>query len=152
VDVAREKLVAFAVSSFIAGLGGCLYAYGHPNLSVNSFVVFQSLALLAMTYLGGIASIGGAVIAGVLADSGVLATLAGREGSQVGFALSGVALVVFAIAYPDGIAGALYRVRDRVVARITPPTSDTPDTPDTPDEPGLAAVRNTARDEAQLPQ
>lgn len=118
VDVSREKLVAFGVSSFIAGIGGALYAYGHPNLSVNSFVVFQSLALLAITYLGGIASIAGALVAGVLADSGLLATITGRQGSQVGFALSGLALVVVAVAYPDGIAGALGRLRDRVLRRL----------------------------------
>jgi ABC-type branched-subunit amino acid transport system permease subunit len=116
-DVARTKLMAFAVSSFIAGIGGSLYAYGHPNLSADSFKVFQSLALLAIVYLGGIASIAGALIAGLLADGGIAS--AGQTGSQVQFAISGLALIAIAVLYPDGLSGGLYSLRDRVRRRLT---------------------------------
>ncbi len=44
IDVRRTKLVAFALSSFAAGLGGTLLAYEYDTLSVNSFTVFASLA------------------------------------------------------------------------------------------------------------
>jgi len=115
-DVARTKLIAFAISSFIAGLGGALYAYGHPNLSADSFKVFSSLALLAMVYLAGIASIAGALLAGVLADGGIAS--AGQTGSQVQFAISGLALIAVAIVYPNGISGGLYSLRDRVARRL----------------------------------
>jgi ABC-type branched-subunit amino acid transport system permease subunit len=111
-DVTRTKLTAFAVSSFIAGIGGALYAYGHPNLSADSFRVFGSLALIALVYLGGIASIAGALIAGVMQDGGILS--AGQTGSQTQFAISGLALIAVAILYPNGISGALYSGRDRL--------------------------------------
>jgi ABC-type branched-subunit amino acid transport system permease subunit len=119
-DVTRTKLTAFAVSSFIAGIGGALYAYGHPNLSADSFRVFSSLALIALVYLGGIASIAGALIAGVMQDGGILS--AGQTGSQVQFAISGLALIAVAILYPNGISGALYSARDRLrrLPRIEP--------------------------------
>jgi branched-subunit amino acid ABC-type transport system permease component len=114
VDVTRTKLVAFAVSSFLAGLGGCLYAYGHPNLSADSFVVFQSLALLAITYLGGIAAVGGALLAGVFADGGVLSAAMGSGASDVQFAVNGLVLMVVAVVYPEGITGALYALARRL--------------------------------------
>lgn len=123
-DVARTKLIAFAISSFIAGLGGALYAYGHPNLSADSFKVFSSLALLAIVYLAGIASIAGALIAGFLADGGI--SSAGQTGSQVQFAISGLALIAVAILYPNGVSGGLYSLRDRVAKRLHPPTHPQP--------------------------
>lgn len=124
-DVARTKLVAFAVSSFIAGIGGALYAYGHPNLSADSFRVFSSLALIALVYLGGIASVAGALIAGLMQDGGVFS--AGRTGSQTQFAISGLALIAIAAVYPNGISGALYAGRDRIRRRFSrDPGGETP--------------------------
>ncbi len=117
VDVTRTKLVAFALSSFLAGLGGCLYAYGHPNLSADSFVVFQSLALLAITYLGGIAAVGGAVVAGVFAEGGVLSAAMGSGSSDVQFAINGLVLMVVAVVYPEGITGVLYALAARLRRR-----------------------------------
>jgi ABC-type branched-subunit amino acid transport system permease subunit len=124
ISVPREKLFAFAMSSFIAGLGGALYAYGHPNLSADSFRVFQSLALLAMTYLGGIASIAGGLVAGLMADGGI--TSAGQQGSQVQFAISGMLLIFFAAVYPNGVSGWVYALRDRMVGRRRSGPDDVP--------------------------
>jgi ABC-type branched-subunit amino acid transport system permease subunit len=123
-DTTRTKLMAFAVSSFIAGIGGALYAYGHPNLSAGSFTIFASLALIALVYLGGIASVAGALIAGVLAEGGIAS--AGQTGSQTQFAISGLALIVVAIVYPNGISGALYALRDRVLRRSSGSPGDRP--------------------------
>ncbi len=118
IDVTRAKLAAFGISSFIAGLGGALYAYAHPNLSVNSFVVFQSLTLLALTYLGGIASVAGALTAAALADGGLVTTALGSEGSQTQYAVNGLMLMAVAVLYPAGISGAVYRLRDRLTRRV----------------------------------
>lgn len=115
IDVRHAKLTAFAISSFLAGLGGTLLAYGYQTLSVTSFVVFQSLALLALTYLGGVASVGGAVIAGVLAQGGLLTAALGGEISQSQFALNGALLIVVAALYPDGLSGALRALRSRLL-------------------------------------
>ena len=46
VDVARTKLVAFAVSSFIAGAAGCLIAYRFGSVSEASYGVIASLTAL----------------------------------------------------------------------------------------------------------
>ncbi len=117
VDVARTKLGAFAFSSFLAGLGGTLLAYQYDTLSVNSFLVFQSLALLAVTYLGGIASIAGALVAGAMTDGGLLSVATGGGGNQTQFAINGLALIAVAALYPEGITGAAYRLVERLGLR-----------------------------------
>ncbi|MEJ5256151.1 MAG: ABC transporter permease [Acidimicrobiales bacterium] len=114
VDVRHAKLTAFAISSFLAGLGGTLLAYEYQTLSATSFVVFQSLALLALTYLGGVASVPGAVIAGVLAQGGLLSAAMGGGSSQTQFALNGAMLILVAAVYPDGLDGALRALRTRL--------------------------------------
>lgn len=55
IDVTNTKLLAFAVASALAGIGGALTAYELTALSPDVFIVFLALATLALTYLGGIA-------------------------------------------------------------------------------------------------
>jgi ABC-type branched-subunit amino acid transport system permease subunit len=125
-DVRRVKLGAFALSSFLAGLGGTLLAYEYDTLSVNSFSVFESLALLAITYLGGIASLGGVFVAGVLAQGGVLTAATGGDSSQTQFAINGLLLIVVAAVYPEGVSGALRATGSRVMRRIRPTSLEGP--------------------------
>ena len=110
IHVAGSKLGAFAVSSAMAGVGGVLLGYQSEALSADSFTVFAALALLALTYLGGVASLRGAAIAGILASGGILTHLSGGtsgRSSDTQFAISGLSLIVIAIVYPNGISGAI---------------------------------------------
>ena len=135
-DVRRGKLYAFSVSSFLAGVGGCLLAYQRQTLSATSFAVFESLALLALTYLAGIASVGGALLAGAFAKGGLLTVAMGQGSSEYQFALNGVALIVVAIVYPNGIMGAIYALFNRVWPRRADSAGDA-----RPDEsPGRSAA------------
>lgn len=136
VDVTRAKLGAFAFASLLASLGGVMLAYRYQTLSVETFTVFASLSLIALSYLGGIASVTGAVIASLLVPGGVLTVVlerSGTGGTEYQLAISGVALVVLAVVYPSGISGALGRFRQqrpsddlpaRVVARADDGGSD----------------------------
>ncbi|MFM8237970.1 MAG: ABC transporter permease [Actinomycetota bacterium] len=117
IDVAATKLSAFAVSSVLAGLGGALLAYELPALSPQQFMVIGALAVLALCFLGGIGTLAGALIAGLLASGGILTHLQGGatgNASSYQFAVSGVALVAVAVWYPDGIANAVRRGVARV--------------------------------------
>ncbi len=71
VNVAAVKLSAFAISSLFAGLGGALTAYKLGTYAPDSFGIFVSLSVLAFAYLGGISTVGGAVVAGTLFTEGV---------------------------------------------------------------------------------
>ncbi len=119
IDVGRTKLGAFATSSFLAGLAGVLMAESTATLSPTSFMVIGALVVLALTYLGGVASIGGALVAGLLAQAGLVTTisadLSGGDVGQYVFATSGIALILTAIFAPDGLTGLAHRAVERVV-------------------------------------
>ena len=113
IDVARVKLGAFALSSALAGLAGCAMAFATTTLSTTSFLVIGSLVALALTYVGGISSISGALVAGALAQAGIFTVIAdgwtGGDGGPYVFVMSGLALMVLAIVAPDGITGVAAR-------------------------------------------
>jgi ABC-type branched-subunit amino acid transport system permease subunit len=107
IDVARTKLLAFALSAFIAGLGGGLYAYAQQTVTAPSFAVFTSLSLLAVTYVAGVGRIAGAVVAGVMLSSTGLLVTALDKAFNIGkyqLVVAGVLLTLTAIKQPNGIA------------------------------------------------
>lgn len=109
IHVAGTKLVAFAVSSALAAVAGCLVAYRFGSVSDASYGVMASLTALAFAYLGGVGSVGGAVAAGLLVPSGVvffgLSRVSGSVGPWDSFA-GGALLVAMAVARPEGVTGA----------------------------------------------
>ncbi len=121
VDVARTKLFAFALSAFIAGIGGGLLAYQEININPASFVAWSSLTILAITYVGSIGRIGGAVFAGfMLASNGVMATLLNNVFSfnQYQTVIAGLALMLTAVANPDGVAKEMQGGYFKLLARV----------------------------------
>ena len=71
VNVAAVKLSAFAISSFLAALGGALIAFNLGTYGTDTFGIFASLTVLAFAYLGGISTVGGAITAGTLFSEGI---------------------------------------------------------------------------------
>ena len=140
-DVRRTKLEAFAISSFIAGLGGTLLAYQYETLSVSSFGVFGSLALLATTYLGGIASIAGALVAGGIADGGVLTAVIGSKSNGATYAINGLALMAVVVIYPDGLIAGIRAGAGAIRRRLAP--SGEPGAPTAAAAPAAAGAPRT---------
>ncbi len=113
VDVAKNKLVAFAMSSFLAGLGGSLIGYSRGQLSADSFTAAVGLGFLAFAYLGGITSVKGAIVAGTLAPLGVGFVVLDRLldlGNSYGV-FGGLSLILTAVMNQEGIAGATRKSR-----------------------------------------
>ena len=102
IDLTATKLAAFALSAFVAGVGGTLLGYGQGRLSFASFGVFVSLAYLAVTYLGGIAGISGALVGSLLVPGGLVFSLAGGRFQLLA---SGLGLIAIAILRPQGVVG-----------------------------------------------
>jgi len=107
ISVSATKLLAFAVASGLAGMGGCFIGYSRGQLSAESFSVFTSLTFLAFAYLGGITSVGGALVAGLSAPLGLMFVVMDRNINlgQSYALLAGVGLVTTAIVNPQGVAG-----------------------------------------------
>lgn len=66
VNVTVYKLWAFALASFMTGVAGGLFAGSVPRLTSSGFRTEDSIVLLAVTLMGGIYTLWGAVVAGAL--------------------------------------------------------------------------------------
>lgn len=115
IDVRKVKLQAFALSAFIAGLAGGLMAYRAGRVSEASFVVFQSVNFFALAYIGGIATIGGALAGTFLAPGAPVSLwLRNAIGSdQISQTFAGVGLIITVITQPDGIANLVRHEREK---------------------------------------
>ncbi|WP_066950854.1 branched-chain amino acid ABC transporter ATP-binding protein/permease [Microtetraspora fusca] len=93
ISVARSKLAAFAISAFIAGVGGGLMAGQLGLVVAGNFAMMQSLALFAVAILIGPHNPEGAVMGGVF--GAVMATI--LEKLKLPQDLGGMLFGVFAI-------------------------------------------------------
>ena len=112
----------------LAGVAGVLIAYNSESVSYLLFSTDIALALVALAYLAGIASIWGALLAGLIAAGGlvehVLGVGAGKQGHSL---LYGVALIIVTVLAPGGLTGTLaglgrrgLSIRPRRAARSSP--------------------------------
>jgi branched-chain amino acid transport system permease protein len=66
VNITLYKIWAFALASFMAGVAGCLLAADVGELFTYQFPTSQNIILLAVVLMGGVYSLWGAIVAGVL--------------------------------------------------------------------------------------
>ncbi len=84
INVARTKLLGFAIAAAIAGLAGVMQSYRLGSIRPESYGLFASLATFAFVYLGGITSLYGAVVGGLLVGGGLVAQFI-NERAEGGF-------------------------------------------------------------------
>jgi branched-chain amino acid transport system permease protein len=122
IDVRAVKLAAFGIAAFIAGIAGALYAYNFGSVTAGRFGIVTALAFVAFAYLGGITTVSGALVGGMLVTEGLAIHAVNRWfGVPVDYQLliAGVALIVTIVVNPMGIAGAVAAdVRRRVMPTI----------------------------------
>ncbi|WP_448954433.1 branched-chain amino acid ABC transporter permease [Labrys neptuniae] len=134
IAVVRRKLLAFAVSSFVCGIAGALWAFGYLGTAdAHAFNLDKSFQVLFIVLIGGTATISGnflgaafivlmpilldrlAPLTGlqVLADQGALA--------NIQHIIFGVIIIALLIKEPEGLARLVRRIslpsRRRVAAR-----------------------------------
>jgi branched-subunit amino acid ABC-type transport system permease component len=112
ISVTRVKFTAYAISSFIAGTAGWMYAYNFGSVSAARFGFLIALGFVAFAYIGGITMVSGAIIGGLVATEGLVPYtfeqwlgISGNWSLLVG----GLLLIVTLIQNPDGVAGTTYR-------------------------------------------
>ena len=119
INVVVVKLGAFAIAAFIAGIGGSLLAYQQTNVSSAQFDAILGLGLFATTYLAGVTSVSGGILAGMMAYTGIIYRVMDTDLHLGGWydAISGLGLILTVIFNPEGIVGpvhlALAARRDR---------------------------------------
>lgn len=145
VDVTRYKAAAFTLSSMYAGLGGVLMALAFGRIVPDSFGLLLSIDFLVMIVIGGIGSVGGAVVGAVfvtalplvlnrysdslplLAEPGS-GGIAAPEFSRIVYGLAIILVLLFA---REGIGGLGRRLlaplsRDRRLPSAEPPRTTPP--------------------------
>jgi len=109
VSVSGTKILAFGVAAFIAGIGGALSGYRFGSVTAGYFGAIPSMIFLAFAYLGGISSVSGAVVGGIIVSGGILTTVMTNWihiSDQYTLLLAGLGLITMAIFNPEGVAGA----------------------------------------------
>jgi branched-chain amino acid transport system permease protein len=108
IDVARTKLLGFAIASALAGIGGIFQAYRLGSVAVESYSLFAGLAILAFAYLGGITSVWGAIIGGLMVGGGLVSQTIGNfadaDFNAYLSVIGAIGLILTAILNPEGIA------------------------------------------------
>jgi branched-chain amino acid transport system permease protein len=113
VSVLRAKLVAFALSGFVAGLAGCLFLIVNQQYEEAPFLVPVSLAVFTSTAVGGLSSALGAVLGAVLVEGSTIFLPPSWQ-----LFPSAIGVIIVLIAFPRGLAGLCYDLRDQAVAAL----------------------------------
>jgi branched-chain amino acid transport system permease protein len=121
VNIFKYKLLAFAVSSFYAGVAGALWTYYLRIANYENFTLIVSIEYLAMIIIGGLGSVLGAVLGAIfiklfpiVLDLSVIRISEGVFGVSYGAVANflanfqlfvfGALIIVFLIIEPAGLA------------------------------------------------
>ena len=132
INVARSKLVAFALSSAMVSVSGCLLSYYNRARSEDSFNLEQVLDYGIIIVVGGFMGIQGAIFGSVfffalhmyfewmreelpfISDIDFFSRYAG----EVDLAIRGILVVVVLVWRPDGLAGLWQSAKSRVLRKF----------------------------------
>jgi ABC-type branched-subunit amino acid transport system permease subunit len=115
IPLARTKLLAFALSGFIAGYAGVCLAFATERFSTDTFDPTFSILVVSMVVIGGLGSIDGAVL-GAIYLVGIPAIFGSNPTIQ--FLTSGLGLLAFILYLPGGLSELLHRFGDVVTLGI----------------------------------
>jgi ABC-type branched-subunit amino acid transport system permease subunit len=115
IPLARTKLLAFALSGFMAGYAGVCLAFATERFSTATFDPSFSILVVSMVVIGGLGSIDGAVLGAIYLVG--LPALFGTT-PTIQFLTSGLGLLAFILYLPGGLAELLHRLGDMVTLGI----------------------------------
>ena len=111
INPSSARLAAFAISGFVAGLGGMLLAFQQASVDQATFGANESIKALVMVVIGGIGSLPGAIL-GVVFVLGVPLLPGLRSIDQIDTLVSGFGVLVVLLVFPGGLSQLVYGQRD----------------------------------------
>jgi branched-chain amino acid transport system permease protein len=105
IDTARYKTLAFGTSTLFTGVAGALSAIVIGFVAPESFSLFLSISFLVGSAVGGIATIGGAVVGAFFIE--FVPNLANDISDAAPWAIYGLMMLLFMYAMPRGVVGSL---------------------------------------------
>ncbi len=115
IPVVRTKLMAFALSGFMAGYAGVCLAFATERFSTDTFDPSVSILVVSMVVIGGLDAIPGAVL-GALYLVGLPAIFG--SSTTVQFLTSGIGLMAFILYLPGGMAHVMHQLGDLATAGV----------------------------------
>ena len=117
VSVVRTKLTAFVLAGVFAGGAGFLWAAGVGLASTTVFPPSRSLSLVAAVVIGGLGSVGGAVLGAFYLL--LIPYLGSQVSPNLGLLSSGVGLLLLVLFLPGGLARVVGAGRDLAARTVT---------------------------------
>jgi branched-chain amino acid transport system permease protein len=105
IHTARYKTLAFGTSTLFTGVAGALAAIVIGYVSPEGYSLFLSISFLVGSAVGGIATIGGAIVGGLFIQ--FVPNLANDISDAAPGAIYGLAMLLFMYAMPRGVVGSL---------------------------------------------
>ncbi|NLB17746.1 MAG: branched-chain amino acid ABC transporter permease [Syntrophomonadaceae bacterium] len=102
VNTTRYKVIAFGMGTFLAGIGGSLYAHYLTYINPGNFGFMRSVELLNMVVLGGMGSIPGTILGTIILT---IAPEMLRFVQEYRLLFYGALLVILMIFRPNGLFG-----------------------------------------------
>ena len=116
IPVVRTKLLAFALSGFMAGYAGVCFAFAQERFNTDTFDPAVSILVVSMVVIGGLDSIPGALL-GALYLVGLPAIFGAT--STVQFLTSGLGLMAFLLYLPGGLAQLVHQGGDLITMGLS---------------------------------
>lgn len=111
VNVSYYKLIAFILSSMIAGLSGALYAQSVSYLHPNTFGLGFSIEFLAMAIVGGLGTIWGPLLGASFWV--LLPRLIGARLEYLATVIFGLVVILSVMFLPHGLSEIIYRIEKK---------------------------------------
>jgi len=105
INTARYKTLAFGFSTLFTGVAGALAAIVIGFVAPESFTLFLSLSFLVGSAVGGIATIGGAIVGGFFIE--FVPNFANDISDAAPWAIYGLAMLLFMYVMPRGVVGTM---------------------------------------------
>ena len=118
INKTTTKLLAFAMGASTAGFSGVLFSGLQGFVSPESFILLESITILAMIVLGGMGSIPGVVLGAIIL---VVVPEVLREYATYRLTIFGIGLTLMMLVRPEGIWPV--RMRRPTVMNVAAPTA-----------------------------
>lgn len=109
----RIQLLTFAMSGFIAGVAGALFAAHQHTVSAAGFTPGESLTVFAASVIGGLGSLPGAVLGALFVRGGTF--LLPRT---LTIFTTGLGLLIVLLVLPGGLGRLAFQLRDGFLRRV----------------------------------
>jgi branched-chain amino acid transport system permease protein len=115
INLVGSRLIAFAISGFIAALAGALFAFHQHGVQAIAFAPEVSVRMFLITVIGGLGAVSAPLI-GVALFHGVLTLISTNP--LVGFLATGGGGLLLLLVAPGGLAQMIFDVRDTILRSI----------------------------------